>query len=225
LSSVTNRPAPEAGAIPELEFGVDGAEPARYAAAPTLTFRLRVDSGGREIRSVLLDVQIQIAARKRPYDGAAEERLVELFGTPDRWGDTLRTLPWARSTVVVPPFSGAAVVDLPVTLTYDLEVAASRYLYALEEGKVPLELLFSGTIFYSGPDGGLQTARVPWTGEAEYELPASAWHDTMESHFPNSAWIRLDRERFDRLDAYRTRRAIPTWDALMDSLLEDARDA
>jgi hypothetical protein len=225
LSSVTDRPAPEAGVIPELEFGVDGAEPARYAAAPTLTFRLRVDSGGRAIRSVLLDVQIQIAARKRQYDGAAEERLVELFGTPNRWGDTLRTLPWARSTVVVPPFSGAAVLDLPVSLTYDLEVAASRYLHALKDGKVPLEFLFSGTIFFSGTDGGLQTVRIPWTGEAEYDLPVSAWRDTMESHFPNSAWIRLDRERFDRLDAYRTRNAIPTWDALMDSLLEDARDA
>jgi Family of unknown function (DUF6084) len=211
--------------IPELEFGVDGAEPARYAAAPTLTFRLRVDSGGRDIRSILLDVQIQIAARKRPYDEAAEKRLVELFGTPDRWGDTLRTLPWARSTVVVPPFSDSTVVDLPVTLTYDLEVAASRYMYALEDGSVPLELLFSGTIFFSGPGGSLQTARIPWTRDAEYELPASAWHDTMESHFPNSAWIRLERERFERLDAYRSRRAIPTWDALIDSLLEDARDA
>jgi hypothetical protein len=224
-SGVTNRPAGQAASIPELSFSIDGAEPAEYAAVPTLRFLLRVDSGGREIRSLLLDVQIQIAARKRSYDALAEERLAHLFGTPERWSDTLRTLPWTRSTVTVPPFSGCAVVDIPVALTYDLEVAGSRYLYALEDGEVPLEFLFSGTIFFSGADGALQTARVPWTGEAEYGLPAGVWRATMESHFPNSAWLRLDRERFDRLDRFRSRNAIPSWDAAIDKLLDGADDA
>ena len=224
MSSVIGPQAPEAGAIPELDFGVDGAEPAEYAAAPTLVLRLRISSGGLAVRSVLLDVQIQIAARRRSYDAEAEGRLAELFGTPERWGETLRTLPWERSTLVVPPFTDATIVDLPVACSYDLEVAASRYLYAMKEGTIPLELLFSGTIFFSGADGNLQAARIPWTHEAEYDLPASVWHDTMDSHFPNSAWIRVDRACFDRLNDHRSRRGDVSWEATFDSLLEDARD-
>jgi hypothetical protein len=34
---------------------------------------------------------------------------------------------------------------MPVTCTYDLEVVAAKYFYALEDGEVPLEFLFSGT--------------------------------------------------------------------------------
>jgi hypothetical protein len=208
--------------LPRLAFSVDGAGPVQYAAAPTLRLGVRIDSEGEPIRSILLEVQVQIAARRRPYDSRAEERLADVFGTPDRWGETLRTLPWARSTVVVPPFTGSAVADVEIPCSYDLEVTASRYLSALEDGEVPLELLFSGTIFYAARDGRLQAARIPWTGEAEYELPVRVWRETMDAHFPNSAWLRLDRASFDRLNAYKSRRALASWEAALDALLDGA---
>src|SRR4051794_37854703 len=125
--------------IPQLGFAVQDAQRLAHAAAPTLRFELRVDSGGRDIRSVLLDVQIQIAARRRGYEGADKERLFEIFGHEKDWGTTLRTLLWARTPLVVPPFSGDTVVPVDVPCSYDLEVLASRYFDALDGGTVPLE--------------------------------------------------------------------------------------
>jgi hypothetical protein len=202
-------------AVPELAFSVDGAERVEHAAVPTLRFGVRVGSPA-PIRSVLLDVQIQIAARRRAYDDAARERLFELFGPPAGWGTALRTLPWVRCTVVVPPFTGETVVEVPVVCTYDLEVAASRYLDALEDGEVPLEFLFSGTVFYGEP---LQAVRISWESEAEYRLPVDVWKETLERYFRGTAWLRLRKDRFDRLSAYKARHALATWEDVVDSLL------
>ncbi len=210
-----------ASTIPELRFGVEGAESMPYTATPTLKFALRISAPeGRTIRSILLDVQLQIAARQRGYDSDAQERLLELFGTPDRWATTLRTLLWTRTTLVVPPFSDDTVVDLPVQCSYDLEVAASRYFAALSDGEVPLEFLFSGSVFFSTPQGGLQTVRISWDHEVNYRLPVAVWRQTMDQHFPDSAGLRLGRDSFDRLCAYKARLALPSWDAALDSLLE-----
>jgi hypothetical protein len=210
-----------ASAVPQLQFAVERCAPLDYAAVPTLAFTLRIDeSDGRPIRSVLLDVQIQIAARRRRYAGAEGERLLELFGAPDRWATTLRTLPWTRATLVVPPFTGATAVDLHVPVTYDLEVTAAKYLAALEGGEVPLELLFSGTVFFAGPKGLLQTARIAWDSDVDYRLPVSVYRQAVDRHFPNSAWLRLGRGSFDRLTAYKARHAFASWDAAIDSLLE-----
>jgi Family of unknown function (DUF6084) len=220
MASAAQRTATGAGSIPELAFAVEGVESVEHSAVPMLRFALRISSlGGAPIRAILLDVQIQIAARRRPYDESAKAMLADLFGTPDRWGQTLRTLPWTRITVVAPPFTRTAVVDVPVTCTYDLEVSAAQYLQALGDGEVPLEFLFSGTIFYSNHGGALQTARIPWTQEAEYGLPVRAWREAIDRHFPDSAWVRLSRASFDRLRTYRAGRALPSWDDALDSLL------
>jgi hypothetical protein len=206
--------------LPELAFSVLGAERVEYAAAPTLRFSVRVEStAGHPIRSLLLDTQVRIAAQRRRYDAAAQERLYELFGAPAQWGNTLRSLLWTQVTVVVPPFSGAADVAIPVPCTYDLEVAAARYFAALEDGEVPVELLFSGSVFYATPDGRLQTARISWEQEAEYRLPVRVWHETLDQHFPGSAWLRLSRDRYDRLAAFKARRALAGWDETVDVLL------
>lgn len=223
MAATRSQPAAVPAAVPELRFAVTGAAPVEHAAVPTLAFDLRVESlGGQAIRSVLLDVQIQIAARRRPYDAGARERLFELFGAPESWGTTLRTLLWTRTTRVVPPFTGSTVVDLPVTCTYDLEVVAARYLDALGDGDVPLELLFSGTVFHAGADGRLQAARIPWDCEAEYRLPVGVWRETMDRHFPDCAWLRLRRESFGRLAAYKSRNALATWEDALDALLGGA---
>ena len=169
---------------------------------------------------MLLDVQIQIAARRRGYDDADHDKLFDLFGRRADWGTTLRTLLWTRTTVVVPPFTGTTVADLCVPCTYDLEVAASRYFDALRDGFVPLEFLFSGSVFYAGPEGALQTARISWEQEAEYRLPVRVWKETMEGHFPGTAWLRLPKRSYDRLCAYKARSALASWDDVVDGLLE-----
>jgi Family of unknown function (DUF6084) len=207
--------------IPELGFGIRDARALEHSAAPTIRFDLDIESlAGHDVRSVMLHVQIQIAARRRGYEPQAQERLVELFGTPDRWGSTLSTLPWLRTTIVVPPFSGSAHVELDVPCTYDLEVKASRYLNALDTGAVPLELLFSGSVFYTGAGGGLQTAMIGWDKEVVYDMPVAVWRDMMDQHFPGSAWLRIERDTYDRLNTYRSRAQHASWEETLASLLD-----
>jgi Family of unknown function (DUF6084) len=216
--------APIAGAIPELSFAVTGARPLEPAAVPTIEFELAIGGqAGIAVRSLMLNVQLQIAARRRGYDELAERRLVEVFGTPDRWGSTLGTLPWQRTSLVVPPFEEQTTVPFAVPLSLDLEVVASKYFYALSDGAVPLEFLFSGSVFYSGPDGRLQTTRLAWESEAEFELPVATWRAAIERHFPGAAWLRLDRESFDRLYEFKAERALPSWEAAIDALFEERR--
>jgi hypothetical protein len=210
-------------AAPELGFTITGAEPLDAAVVPTLRFRLRVatDSAAM-IRAVALNVQVRIAAAMRDYGRAAQERLVELFGTAERWGTTLQSLLWTQATLNVPAFRGTTDADLLIPCTYDFEVTAAKYLHALDDGVVPLELLFSGTIFYDGP-AGLQTARVAWDRETRFALPVAAWRQLMDRYFPDSAWLRLGRDAFDQLQRFRAERALPTWDAAVATLLSEAQ--
>ena len=207
--------------MPDLEFKLEGAEVAEFAAIPSLVFKLRIENlEGEPVRSVALNTQIRIAATGRHYEAAEQERLLELFGEPSRWKDTLRSLLWTHTVLQVPRFSGSTVVDMPVTCTYDLEVVAAKYFYALEDGEVPLEFLFSGTIFYAGEDGRLQTTRISWEKEAEFRLPVRLWKEMMDQYFPNSAWVRLRKDAFDQLYDYKVRKGLPTWEATVEALLQ-----
>ena len=209
--------------MPDLNFRVEGAEVLEFAAVPSLLFKLRIENGEEEpIRSVALNTQIRIAATQRHYDTMEQERLLEVFGEPNRWRNTLRSLLWTHTVLQVPPFSGSTVVDMPVPCTYDLEVIAAKYFYALEDGEVPLEFLFSGTVFYAGEDGRLQVARISWEKEAEFRLPVRLWKEMMERYFPNSAWIRLRKDAFDRLYDYKAYRGLPTWEAVIEALLHSS---
>ncbi len=209
-----------AGAVPELGFTVLACEPLPHAAAPSLRFSLGIDAQGAAVRSVMLEVQIRIAATQRQYDEAEQAQLGDLFGEAHRWADTLRNLLWTQATLVVPPFDGSTVVDLIVPCTYDFDVAAAKYLAGLHEGEIPLELLFSGTVFYAGPSGAIQINRISWNAEAAHRLPVRVWRETMDHYFPDSAWLRLDRAAFERLVAFRARGALTSWEAVVDALLE-----
>jgi Family of unknown function (DUF6084) len=209
---------------PRLQFAIEDGGVLDYAAVPTLRFGLRVSSSGSApIRSVALNVQLRIAATRRAYADADRERLVELFGRASDWGRNLRSLHWTNLALTVGPFTGSTLVDLPVTCTYDLEVTASRYLDALEDGEVPLEFLFGGTVFYSDPAGSLQVRPISWNEEAGFRLPVSAWREMMERHFPGHAWLRLGRDTFDRLNAYKARNTLLTWEDTVDALLREER--
>jgi hypothetical protein len=213
--------SPLTAAVPQRAFAVVDAARVEHAAQPTLAFSLRVDGPeGVPIRSVLLDAQIQIAARRRRYEASEHERLLELFGPVKDWGSTLRTLPWTRITLVVAPFTGSTVVPLNVPCSYDLEVLASAYIDALGDGDVPLEFLFSGTVFFAAAGGQLQAARISWERDAEYRLPVRVWRETMEHHFRDTAWLRLRKDAFDRLRAYKARHALATWEDAVEALLE-----
>jgi hypothetical protein len=212
--------AAPAGTAPQISFSVADAVAERYSAVPTLNFVLQIERvGGGPVRSILLDTQIQIAARRRSYGEAEQAWLIELFGTPDRWGTTLRTLLWTRTTLVVPPFADATEIAVPVACSYDLEASASSYMSALEDGEVPLEFLFSGSVFYAADGGLLQTARIAWDREAGYRLPVSVWREAMDRHFPGAAWVRIGRPAFDRLRAYKAEHGLRTLEDALERLM------
>jgi hypothetical protein len=203
-----------------IEFAVENASVLEHAAAPTLRFDLAIESP-RDIRSVALNVEIRIAATRRAYDPQEQERLVELFGRPEDWGRNLHALHWTTLSLNVPAFSGRTVAELKVPCSYDLEVAGARYMNAIGDGNVPLEFLFSGAIFYS--DGGrLQVGRIGWDQESDFRLPVALWREAMERHFPGAAWLRIGRESFDRLAAYKARHTLLTWEQTVDHLIAEA---
>ena len=209
--------------MPDLNFTVEGAEVLEYAAVPTILFRLGIENtveGEEEINSISLRTQIRIAATQRRYDPSEQAKLRELFGEPHQWKDTLRSTLWTNTDTIVPRFSGSTVFGMPVTCTYDFDVVGTKYFSALEDGEVPLEFLFSGTVFYRGETGALQVAQISWEKEAEFRLPVRVWKEMMDHYFPNSAWLRIRKDTFDRLYDYRARNALLTWERTLESLLD-----
>jgi hypothetical protein len=208
----------------DLHFAIEGAEVLAYAAAPSLAFKLRVENrGGEPVRSVLLRTQIQIVPARRGYSPDEQAALYELFGRPAHWGTSLKTMLWANTVELLPGFSGSTLVDLPVACTYDFEVASAKYFHGVEDGEVPLEFLFSGSVFYDGP-AGLQVEQIPWDREAGYRLPIRLWQEMMARYFPNSAWLRVHRDVFDRLYAYKARWGLANWDMALERLLKAAAE-
>ena len=206
----------------QLSFAVVDAAAERYAAEPTLMLRLRVEElTGETVHSLALRCQIRIEPQRRRYTAVEEERLLDLFGEPPRWGDSLRPFLWTHASAMLPGFTGGTDIDLPVTCTYDFEVAAARYLHSLSDGEVPLVLLFSGTVFYKG-ESGFNVEPVPWHQEANFRLPVQVWRDVMDLYFPNSGWLRVPRHTLDDLQRFKASRALPTWEQAFEMLLKEA---
>lgn len=207
--------------MPDLSFRVEKAEAVPFAAAPLLAFKLCLENSPREeaIHSVLLRCQIRIEPTQRSYQPPEQQRLKDLFGEPARWSHTLRSMLWTHTSITVPPFSGRVVVDLPVPCTFDFNVAATKYFHGLEAGVVPLLLLFSGTVFHAADDGALQVAQIPWEKEVRFALPVRIWQEMMDHYYPNSAWLNLHRDVFERLYRYKVERGLPTWEQALESLL------
>ena len=150
--------------MPELYFRVESAEPVKFAAAPLLAFRVRVLNAPAEelIRAVALRAQIQLEVTRRMYSSEEQAQLRDLFGTPDRWRQTLRSLLWTHANVMVPPFTGSTIAELPVPCTFDFNVAATKYFHGLSSGDLPLCFLFSGTVFYEDEGGALRVSPISW---------------------------------------------------------------
>jgi Family of unknown function (DUF6084) len=213
--------------MPELQLTIENAEVVPFAAAPLLAFKVRIVNSRSDevIHTIALRAQIQIEVGRRKYDSNEQARLLDLFGEPDRWGQTLRTLLWTHASVIVPGFTGTALADIPVPCTFDFNVAATKYFHGLTKGDLPLCFQFSGTVFYIGEEGTLQVAPISWDKESKYRLPVKVWKDLMDAHYPNSAWLSLRRDSFERLQQFKTREGIPTWEEALDRALAGLPEA
>jgi hypothetical protein len=208
--------------MPDLRFEIEGASTVPFAAVPTLAFRLKVTNARQDeaIHTVALRCQIQIEASRRRYTKEEQERLLDLFGEPDRWSQTLRSMLWTHVNLVVPSFAGnTTTVDLPVPCTFDFNVASTKYFEGLESGDIPLVFLFSGTVFYALPDGTLQVAPISWEQEAKFKLPQREWSEMMRAYYPNNVWLALRRDVFERLYRYKMENGIPSWEEALENML------
>ena len=205
----------------EIDFKVVGVRAEKFAAVPTLTIRLHVEAPGTVVHSLALRCQIRIEPQRRRYNAVEEHRLLELFGETPRWGDTLKPFLWTHVSTVLPGFDSAGDVELSVPCSYDFDVAAAKYFHSLEDGEIPLLLLFSGTIFAKRGDA-LEVTQVPWTKEATYRLPVLVWRELMDQYFPNGGWLRLRRDTLSALLEVKALRALATFDDVIDHLLSRA---
>jgi hypothetical protein len=208
--------------VAELAFDCIGTRVDRYAVVPCLSLVLRIsETSGQRVEAIALRCQIRIEPARRRYSAVEAERLNDLFGDTERWADTLKPMQFSTVATMVPGFSGAAEIELPVPFTYDLEVGSTRYFDSLESGEIPLLLLFSGTVF-TVIDGRIQVQQIPWSKEAAYRLPVPVWREAIDAHFPNSAWIRMSRQTMAELQRFKSAHAMPTWDMTLGELLARA---
>ena len=214
--------------MPDLNFQIEGVSMVPFAAAPTLAFQLRIENAAVDetIHTIALRCQIQLEVTRRRYAPEEQQRLLDLFGDPGRWSQTLRSLLWTNANIVVPGFAGTATVAaLQVPCTFDFNVAATKYFEGLADGEIPLHIMFSGTVFYAPPDGALQVAPISWEKEARFKLPVKVWRAMMDSYYPNNVWLNLRRDIFDRLYLYKMQHGIPTWEQVLENLLSMEMEA
>ena len=213
--------------MPNLDFRVESVAPVPYAAAPTLSFKLRVTNTNRDevIHSMALRAQIHIEVTRRHYTAEEQARLSDLFGEPSRWGQTLKTMLWTHVAVNIPSFQGETTVEVPVLCTFDFNVASTKYFHGLSDGDLPLNFLFSGTLFYRGENGDLQVAPISWEKEAKFRLPLKIWKQMIDEYYPNTAWLCLRRDAFERLYEYKVRNGIPTWEEVIERIFQNADEA
>ena len=158
-----------------LTFTVLDVVPEPYAAVPILAARIRVSAPDDEpVHAIALRCQVRIEPLRRGYSDDDAAALADLFGPRERWAATQRTFLWQHCAAMVPAFLGTNEITLSLECTYDFEVTAAKYLHALGDGALPLQFLFSGTIFVKS-ERGFSVQQVPWDREHRYDMPVEVW--------------------------------------------------
>ena len=155
------------------------------SATPTLSFAIAVsDASGIPIQFIALSVLITIEPGQRAYDAENRERLVELFGEPERWGSTTGASAGPRSTTSCRASPARRTSRSASSARYDHEIAATKFFGGLDEGVFPLHFHFNGTVHYEGADGRLQILPLAWDRSARFELPVATWREMIDSPLP-----------------------------------------
>lgn len=207
---------------PGSSFTVLDVAPEPYAVSPMLTARIAVAVPDNEpVQAIALRCQVRIEPARRGYSDEEAIGLTDLFGPRERWATTQRTFLWQHCAAMVPAFTGATEIALPLECTYDFEVGAAKYLHALRDGAVPLQFLFSGTVFRAG-QRGFSVQQVSWECEDRYDMPVAAWRDLIRQHYPNTGWVRLSHDTVTALAAFKSARGLLSIEDAVNALLDAA---
>ena len=163
-------------AMVDLDFAVDGQHGrALRRGRRRLRFALRVTNATPALAVAERHAAIARSASSRRAGAMApteHERLRELFGTPERWGQTLQSFLWthvnvtgrrASSTDCTVELAGARAASTSISRRPNISTGSTR-------ARSPLALLFSGSVFYRDADGpaadraDLPGARRPSSG-------------------------------------------------------------
>lgn len=210
--------------MPDLIFTIISAKVKPFTAVPTLSFQLQIvnTEEEEEVYAAALRCQVLIEATKRAYADHTKEELVELFGEPERWEETVKGLYWMTITLPIPRFNETTIVEVPLPCFEDHISAAGKYFYAVRDGFVPLAFLFSGTLFYRTKDGELQISQVPWHKEAAFKMPASLWNEMMTTYFPHKRWLSIPIRTFEKLFRLKSKGSFASMDDCLDATIEQA---
>jgi hypothetical protein len=203
----------------DVTLAVLDVTPEPYSVIPILAARVGIVATGSDpVHAIALRCQVRIEPLRRNYSDDEAAGLIDLFGPRERWSNTQRTFLWLHSETMVQGFTGTTQADLRLECTYDFEVTSAKYLHALRAGTIPLQFLFSGTIFTQGPNG-FSVQQVPWDREDRFDLPVSVWRDLMQQHYPNTGWLRLDHDTLDALAEYKSAYGLLRFDEAITALL------
>ena len=207
--------------MPDLSFEIVSASATHDMITPSLTFDLRITNRFPEqaIRAVMLRCQIQIEVARRRYTAAEQDQLRDLFDEPSRWGNTLRPMTWATTSVNIPAFAGETTYPIVVPCTFDLNVATAKYFHGISGGEVPLSFLFSGSVFFEAAGGALQIEPISWNKEARFRFSVQTWKSLIDQHYPNSVSLNLRRDVFDELYRFKIGAGLPTFEDAIQRML------
>ena len=141
------------------------------------SFRLRItEPTGDAVHAVALrvpDPDRAAAPRATPSRGGT--RLVELFGEPRAGATRCGRSCGPTSRTMVPGFTGSTEVDLPVTCTYDFEVAAAKYLHALTTARSRSCCCSAARCSPAATAGFAVEPGARGTRRRRYRLPVAVW--------------------------------------------------
>jgi len=52
-------------------------------------------------------------------------------------------------------------------------------------------------------------------------MPIATWQSVIETYYPNTAWLYVQRDTFERLYQYKRRHSLTTWEQAIEQLLAE----
>ena len=207
--------------MPELNFAIENAEPVPYSATPLIALKLRIDNGdpAEQIHGILLQCQIRIEPARRRYSPPEQAGMLDLFGEPERWSQTLRSTLWTHVKYERSRLhrfdDGRPASPLLVRLQHRGHEVFPR----ARSGRSAARPAVQRDRVLPAP-GTRRAGRADSLGKGG-ALPAAGavWKQVVDQHYPNTAWLALRRDIFDRLHEYKMRHSIPTWEQAFEQLL------
>ena len=208
----------------DLDFAVEDVEVERHAVAPLLQFTLRVTNtdAGAPVHNVMLKCQIRIEpTRRHLWPHRSTICSSDLFGTPERWGQTLQSILWTHSNILVPGIRDANAWSSFRFLAASISISLRRNIStASKTAKFRSFSCSAARSFIATPSDDLQIDQIAWTKESAYRLPVRVWRSMMDHYYPQTTWLCLRRDAFDELYRYKRARGLPSFETALDELLD-----